>query len=211
MAVHEGFVALQHEENAAFAWCSAALHRCCAGCPFVVPTMPCRRPCDVAFTHIFSSLLMLLIRLATPADIETLLDIRTTVVDNHLSRAQLAAMGITPETIEAAITAEPCAWIADMDGVAAGFAMADTEDGCVFAVFVRPSQEGRGVGRLLLAKAEAYLFAHHTTIWLETDASSRASGFYRKLGWTPVAFHDNGDVRFEKTAPGATSPTLATS
>lgn len=161
----------------------------------------------LALRAYFSSLLMtLLIRLATPADIETLLHIRTTVVENHLSRAQLAAMGITPETIEAAITAEPCAWIVEVDGVAAGFAMADMEDGCVFAAFVRPSFEGRGLGRLLLAKAEGYLFARHTTIWLETDGSSRASGFYRKLGWKPVVFHDNGDTRFEKTAPSEAEP-----
>lgn len=141
----------------------------------------------------------LLIRLAAPADIDTLFDIRTTVTENHLSREQLAAMGITPATLEAAIVAEPCAWIAEMNGEAAGFAMADANEGCVFAAFVRPAWEGHGVGRRLMEKAEAYLFARHTTLWLETDGRSRASGFYRTLGWAPVAFHDNGDVRFEKT------------
>lgn len=88
--------------------------------------------------------------------------------------------------------------IAEIDGVPAGFAMPDVEEGCVFAAFVRPEFEAHGLGRALKANAEALLFQHHKTIWLETAEASRASGFYRNLGWLPVENLPEGDVRFEK-------------
>ncbi|WP_248730497.1 GNAT family N-acetyltransferase [Pseudomonas sp. MWU13-2517] len=138
------------------------------------------------------------IRLANVADIESIFDIRTSVHENHLSRDQLADRGITPETVRQAILEAPCAWVAEVDGTPAGFSMADSEDGCVFAAFVLPEFEGHGLGRKLMDKAEAFLFQHHQTIWLETAGASRASGFYRSLGWLPVEDLPEGDIRFEK-------------
>jgi ribosomal protein S18 acetylase RimI-like enzyme len=138
------------------------------------------------------------VRTANEADINAIFDIRTSVYENHLSRDQLTAMGITPESIRLTIEQAPCAWIAEVEGIPVGFAMADSEDGCVFAAFVLPEFEGLGLGRLLMAKAEAFLFQQHQRIWLETAEASRASGFYRKLGWLAVATLPEGDVRFEK-------------
>jgi len=138
------------------------------------------------------------IRLANQADINAIFDIRTSVQENHLSRDQLAGMGITRETIRQAILEAPCAWVAEVDGVPVGFSMADVEDGCVFAAFVLPEFEGRGLGRSLMDRAEAFLFQHHQMIWLETAEASRASGFYRNLGWQPVENLPEGDIRFEK-------------
>lgn len=129
--------------------------------------------------------------------------IRTSVRENHLSLEQMATMGITPEAIREAIAAEPCAWLAEADGKAVGFAMVDAEEGCVFAVFILPEWEGRGLGRRLMAEAEASLFRRHETIWLETDGRSRASGFYTHLCWKPAVNYENGDVRFEKKRPRA--------
>lgn len=138
------------------------------------------------------------IRLASKTDIDVMFHIRTSVRENHLSRAQLAAIGITPESIRQVISESPCAWVAEVDGAPAGFAIADLEDGCVFAAFVLPEFEGRGLGRSLMEQAEAFLFRRHQKIWLETADVSRASGFYRALGWEPVKHLPEGDVRFEK-------------
>lgn len=138
------------------------------------------------------------IRVANQADIKAIFDIRTSVKENHLSHEQLTEMGITPETIQMAMLGAPCIWIAEVDGIPAGFSMADVEQGCVFAAFVRPEFEGRGLGRSLMANAEALLFQYHPTIWLETAEASRASGFYRSLGWQSVERLPEGDVRFEK-------------
>ncbi|NIF28886.1 GNAT family N-acetyltransferase [Pantoea sp. Tr-811] len=137
-------------------------------------------------------------RPASLADINAIFYIRTNVQENHLSHYQLAEMGITPEAIRQAISASPCAWIAEVDGTPVGFSMADAEDGCVFAAFVLPQFEGLGLGRRLMNEAEAFLSKTHQTIWLETAEGSRASGFYRNLGWRVVDNLSSGDVRFEK-------------
>ncbi|NIK41350.1 ribosomal protein S18 acetylase RimI-like enzyme [Xanthomonas arboricola] len=138
------------------------------------------------------------IRLAGPADIDAISDIRTRVHENRLSRDQLVEMGITPATIQKAILEAPCAWVAEVNGAPVGFSMVDVEEGCVFAAFVLPGFEGNGLGRRLMDKAEACLFQHYRTIWLETAEASRASGFYRSLCWQPVKNLPGGDVRFEK-------------
>lgn len=139
------------------------------------------------------------IRLANESDIETIFDIRTSVRENHLSRQQLAEMGITPETISEAMQATPCLWIAHEDGIAAGFSMVDMEEGSLFAAFVRPDFEGRGIGRLLVRTAEEALFSKHATIWLETGATTRASGFYTRMGWNRIEDLPGGDTRMTKT------------
>ncbi|MFA7894401.1 GNAT family N-acetyltransferase [Pseudomonas putida] len=139
------------------------------------------------------------IRFANLGDIDAIFDIRTSVHENHLSREQLAAIGISPITVRQAIIEAPCAWIAEVNGTPVGFSMADVEDGCVFAAFVLPKFEGNGLGRRLMEQAETFLFQHHQTIWLETAEASRAYGFYRHLGWQPLESLTGGDVRFEKS------------
>lgn len=145
---------------------------------------------------------MIHIRPATEADVATLFAIRTSVRQNHLSHGQLAELGITPASVAEAIRLGPCCWLAEADGVAAGFAMVDGTAGEVFALFVRPEYEGRGVGRLLLATAETSLFREHARIWLVTDGSDgiRANAFYQRQGWQRVANLDARDVRYEKQA-----------
>ncbi len=138
------------------------------------------------------------IRLATVEDIPAMFEIRTGVRENHLSYQQLADMGITPQTLQQALAEAPCAWVAEVAGVPVGFSMADAEDGCVFAAFVLPGFEGHGLGRALMEKAEVFLFQDHEVLWLETAEASRASGFYRRLGWQVVKRLPEGDVRFEK-------------
>lgn len=145
-----------------------------------------------------------LIRIGTADDVEVVFDIRTSVRENHLSREQMAALGITPETAreEMSTSTTSRTWIAEVDGFPVGFAVAHADDGSVFALFVRAESEGQGIGRRLMQEAEAFLFRTHPRIWLETDGKSRASRFYREQGWEPVAELDDGDVRFEKAAGG---------
>ncbi len=140
------------------------------------------------------------IRLATVDDVEAIFDIRTSVRQNHLSRAALAALDITPDTIAAAIMDAPCVWIADVDAMPVAFVMIDQALATVFAMFVHPDFENRGLGRQLMAVAEQALFAQHDVIWLTTDPADhiRANGFYQTLGWVQVGPATNGDVRYEK-------------
>lgn len=143
------------------------------------------------------------LRPASVSDIELLFDIRTSVKQNHLSREQMHEMGITAHTLGDAIRTSPCAWIAELAEEAAGFAMVDSEEGEVFALFVYPWHEGKGVGQLLLRQAEQALFQMHPVIYLITDGdeSMRANGFYQRSGWTLAGRIDARDVRYEKRRP----------
>ncbi len=140
------------------------------------------------------------IRVATLDDIDTLFAIRTAVVQNHLSVEQMADLGITPQVLAASISAAPCAWIAEVNGQAAAFAMVDLAEGEVFAMFVRPTHENLGLGRQLMAVAENALFERHDTLFLITDGRDeiRANGFYQRLGWSLAGQAEGDDVRYEK-------------
>ncbi len=145
------------------------------------------------------------VRPATAADVEALFDIRTSVTQNHLSREQMAQMGIDAEALTALLSAAPCAWLAEVDGRPVAFSMIDLDDACLFAVFVRPAFEGRGLGTAVLRPAEQALFAHHARIWLVTDGREgvRANGFYQRHGWAVSEALDDGDLRYEKARAAA--------
>lgn len=143
------------------------------------------------------------VRVATPADVPAVFDVRASVRENHLDRAQLAARGVMPASIARMVEGDDArAWVAMDDGCVAGFAIADARTGTVFALFVRPTHEHRGHGRALLGAAERWLFdAGWETIWLQTgrDPRNRAHHVYRAAGWTRAGDADHDDVRYEKS------------
>ena len=144
--------------------------------------------------------LMITIRDAAETDIPAIFEVRTSVRENRLSTEQMAAMGITHQTILEALHQEPCIWVAAYQDLVVGFAMGKAEDACLFALFVRPEWEGQGIGRRLMARAEAFLFERSPSIWLHTNGMSRAAGFYERLGWERMQMV-NEDTRFEKHRP----------
>lgn len=141
------------------------------------------------------------IRVATLDDVATLFAIRTSVVQNHLSREQMADLGITPEVLADSIQEADCVWIAQVEGQPVAFSMVDLVEGEVFAMFVLPTHENLGIGRQLMAIAEAALFELHNTLFLITNGRDeiRANGFYQRLGWSVVATVEGDDVRYEKS------------
>lgn len=142
------------------------------------------------------------LREAHVADIADLFAVRTSVRENHLTVAQLAERGVTPATVAADLALpETRTWVAEVARAVVAFTTADARHGTVFALFVRPEAERRGIGRALLAQAEAWLFAAGwEEIWLTTDeaAHSRAHRLYRAAGWSLVGPAEHGDVRYVK-------------
>lgn len=138
------------------------------------------------------------IRPARQDDVPAIFHVRTSVRENALNMAQLAALGITPETVAAAIDDTPCAWVATIHGDVVGFSMVDLDSGCLFAAFVLPGHEGHGLGTALIHAAEAALFTSHAVAWLGTAGNSRAARLYRHLGWGNESLLGDGDIRMEK-------------
>jgi GNAT superfamily N-acetyltransferase len=141
------------------------------------------------------------IREAQLEDIETLFNIRTSVIENHQSREELVTLGITPETVAEMLQTDCRAWIAEIDEQPIAFSMANATEKTIFAMFVIPSFEGRGAGRALMQQAEQGLwFQGVEEIWLLTgnDSNLRAYGFYRHLGWTPTDIEPDGQIKFLK-------------
>ena len=140
------------------------------------------------------------IRVAQQSDIETLFEIRTSVVENHQSREEIAELGITPASVAEMLETDCCAWLAEIDGQPIGFSIANAAEKTIFGIFIRPSFEGRGAGRVLMQAAENWLWSKGLDeIWLLTgnDPSLRAYGFYLHLDWIPVGIEPDGDFQGE--------------
>jgi ribosomal protein S18 acetylase RimI-like enzyme len=144
------------------------------------------------------------LRGAVARDAAALFHVRTHVRENAMSAADLAAIGLTEASVAVLLAASPCAWVAQVADEVVGFSMIDVGEGALFAAFVLPGFEGRGIGRALIANAETALFARFDRIWLETAADSRAADLYRRLGWCEVGTA-GVDIRMEKRRPAAYS------
>lgn len=132
---------------------------------------------------------------------EALFEVRTSVVQNHQSREELAEIGVTPQTVAEMMRTTSRAWIAEENGHAVAFSMADADQGTVFAMFARPGYEGRGLGRALMKHAEDWLFSRGwEEIWLLTgsDPELRAVGFYHHLGWQAAGLQEDGQTKYIK-------------
>ena len=143
------------------------------------------------------------IRTASEADVPVLFEIRTSVRENHQSREELATIGVTPESIGEMMRSSSRVWVAEVEGQPVAFSMADAGEGTIFAMFVRPGYEGRGLGRALMREAEAWLFDQGLEeIWLLTgsDPALRANGFYRHLGWQDAGLQEDGQIKYVKAA-----------
>jgi len=133
------------------------------------------------------------IREASRDDLDDLQRIRALVRENKLSYT------IPNERVLAGLETRGRGWVAQNDGETVGFSIADREDGSIWALFLLPEWEGRGLGRALLDRAVAW-FAEQgcPRVWLSTAPGTRAEGFYARLGWERVGLTKDGEVRFER-------------
>lgn len=103
-----------------------------------------------------------------------------------MSVEELASIGITPDSMRAAIKGTHRGWLFEEDGKVGGFAMGDCEKAELTVMAMLPAHEGKGMGSQLLKKVENWLEAEGCKkIWLTTDINPnlRAYGFYLKHGW----------------------------
>ena len=91
-------------------------------------------------------------------------------------------------------------WVCEAAGIIVGFAIADLQQHNIWALFVHPEWEGRGIGKQLQhLMLDWYFLQTQEPVWLGTAPRSRAETFYRKSGWTETGIRSNGEICFEMT------------
>jgi len=135
-----------------------------------------------------------MIRKATPGDVRQMNHLRLQVRENTLSDPGLVTEAMTAE----AISVSGRGWVFEEGGELVGFSIAMHEDPSIWALFVLPDHEGRGIGHALHDAAVNWLWEQGADrIWLGTDPGTRAERFYRERGWREAGLHDNGEIHFE--------------
>jgi len=138
----------------------------------------------------------MIFRQIVPADIPQIQVVRHAVKENRLSNPAL----VTDADCNDYITRRGKGWVCESTGTVVGFSIADLVDRNVWALFVHPDFEHRGIGRKLHDLMLSWFFDQtQETIWLSTDPGTRAFGFYTAAGWTHNGFQANGEARFEMT------------
>ena len=134
------------------------------------------------------------IRLAQDADIAEIMELRSSVRENRLTDPSR----VTSEDIRRFIR-DGEIWVWEEGGRILGFSAGDERDGWIFALFVRPGSEGRGIGRALFQRAcDSLRRAGHGVMYLSTDPGTRAARFYRKAGWEDTGRNAEGEIVFSR-------------
>lgn len=140
-------------------------------------------------------------REANAGDIPALSEIRLSVTENVLSDPRK----VTPELYAAYLSALGKGWLCESDGEVVGFSVASISDASIWALFVKPGYEGRGVGTRLLELATDWLFEMGaSSISLSTDANTRADRVYERRGWERGEVRPDGEVSYRLDKSGRT-------
>lgn len=138
-------------------------------------------------------------RMATNEDIPQIQAVRHSVTENKLSDPSL----VPDHDVEDYISRRGRGWVAEEEGSILGFSIVSVTDNNVWALFIRPEAERRGIGRRLHDLMMDWYFSQtDKDIWLSTSPGTRAEAFYRKAGWQENGLYGKGEVKFEMTKAG---------
>jgi GNAT superfamily N-acetyltransferase len=134
------------------------------------------------------------LREAVRADIPALWEVRYAVRENTLTPGRLS-----DEDVRREIDDPAKGWVIEEDGRIQGFAIANARSGNIWALFLRPEAEGRGLGMLLHDAMLAWLRTQPIArLWLTTGAGTRACGFYARMGWERIGPEPGDEIRYER-------------
>jgi GNAT superfamily N-acetyltransferase len=116
----------------------------------------------------------MLIREATVLDIPQIQVVRNSVKENALSNPNL----VTDEDCEEFLTQRGKGWVCEVDGSIVGFAIADLKEHNIWALFLHPAFENKGIGKQLHnMMLDWYFNQTKTKVWLGTAPNTRAETF----------------------------------
>ncbi|WP_281226096.1 GNAT family N-acetyltransferase [Flavobacterium aquiphilum] len=134
------------------------------------------------------------IREANIDDIKEIQFVRNAVKENTLSNPNL----VTDEDCRIFLTERGKGWVCEKDNQIVGFSIVDIQDNNIWALFVHPDFDKKGIGKQLHdIMLDWYFSQTKETVWLGTAPNTRAETFYRKAGWKEIGTHGNGEIKFE--------------
>jgi GNAT superfamily N-acetyltransferase len=146
----------------------------------------------------------MIFREAKIEDIKQIQIVRNSVTENTLSDPNL----VTYEDCVEFITVRGKGWVCEIDNQIVGFAIADLKENNIWALFLDPKFEKKGIGlQLHNIMLNWYFTKTKETVWLGTAFNTRAEKFYRKASWVEVGTNGTKEIKFEMTYNGwKTSP-----
>jgi GNAT superfamily N-acetyltransferase len=135
-----------------------------------------------------------MVRTATVSDIPRLIEIRGSVRENRLSDPSRVTLADYNWHI-----AHAPVYVWEDEGLVKGMSAGDPRDGSIWALFVDPAYEGRGIGQaLILAACRSIAAAGHRMAKLSTEPGTRAERFYFRNGWLAKGYTERGEAIFVK-------------
>ncbi|WP_268847661.1 GNAT family N-acetyltransferase [Flavobacterium aestivum] len=136
------------------------------------------------------------IREAKIEDIKQIQIVRNSVLENTLSNPNL----VTDEDCREFLTIRGKGWVCEIDNEIVGFSIVDLKDNNIWALFMKPEFEKKGIGKQLHdIMLDWYFEQTKDNVWLGTSPMTRAEIFYRKAGWTEIGTHGKNEIKFEMT------------
>jgi len=136
----------------------------------------------------------MIFREAQILDIPQIQIIRHLVKENVLSNPAL----VTDKNCEEFLTVRGKGWVCEMDNHIVGFSIADLKENNIWALFVNPQYEAKGIGKRLHKEMLDWYFEQtKQSVWLGTEPNTRAEKFYRMNGWKETGVHGKGEIKFE--------------
>ena len=138
----------------------------------------------------------MIFREAKLSDINEITSVRFSVRENVLNTPGL----VTADDYKKYLTVDGKGWVCETAEAIAGFAVIGLVQHHIWALFVRPEQEHKGIGKKLHnIMLDWYFSQTKEKVWLATAPDTRAEMFYTKSGWSAVGMVNKGEVKFEMT------------
>ena len=129
-------------------------------------------------------------------DIKQIQVVRNSVKENTLSNPNL----VTDQDCEEFLFERGKGWVCEIENRIVGFAIADLKENNIWALFLHPDFEGKGIGKKLQKMMlDWYFSTGKEQVWLGTAPNTRAEGFYGNAGWKRNGMHGKNEVKFEMT------------
>ena len=136
----------------------------------------------------------MIFREAEMGDIQQMQVVRNAVKENTLSNPALVA----DADYEEYLLNRGNGWVCVVENTIVGFSIVDAIDKNIWALFVHPNYEGKGIGKILHnTMVDWYFKQTKENIWLSTAPGTRAENFYKIQGRKVVGTHGKGEIKFE--------------